>query len=302
MNGNIMQIKKLPRFLLVLGLAFTGLIAFANSNPVAVPANAPEAPSGRVDTLSIQSQAMKKPMKFVVIQPSVQAPEGGFPVVYLLHGMGGRYDLWVTKVPQLQSAADRYGCLIVCPDGGRQTFYFNNPFDSSYRFETHFVQELIPYIDQHYPTNKDRKFRAISGLSMGGFGALFLASRHPALFAAAGSMSGALLVDNMTKTILAKNGRPASDTACCAIDWNRLQAYSSSDSTRTQTIALSLECGTEDYLLSANRAARKKLIDLKIAHEYTERPGKHTWDYWQNAVDYQLLFFRKRWDSFLQNQ
>lgn len=258
--------------------------------------------AGTVDTLSLYSAAMKRDMKFVVVEPSAKAPQGGFPVVYLLHGMGGTYNLWITKVPELQSAADRYNCIIVCPDGGRNTFYFNNPLDSTYRFETHFIEELIPYVDKNYPTAKDRKFRAVAGLSMGGFGSLFMASHYPQLFASAGSMSGALMVDQMTRAILARKGDRHSDTSCCQINWDRLKEYNTADTLREHTIALALECGTEDYLLQANRAAHRRLSELQIAHDYTERPGKHTWPYWQNAIDYQLLFFRKRWNRFLANQ
>lgn len=260
------------------------------------------AQAGKVDTLSLYSAAMKKDMKFIVVEPAAKAPQGGFPVVYLLHGMGGTYNLWITKVPALQEAADRFNCLIICPDGGRTTLYFNNPLDSSYRFESHFIKELIPYIDSHYPSSKDRKFRAIAGLSMGGFGSLFMASHYPELFAAAGSMSGALMVDPIAKSILAKNADKSIDSSCCQINWNKLKEYNTADSSAKYTIALALECGTEDYLLAANRSAHKRLTDLKIAHDYTERPGRHNWFYWENAIDYQLLFFRKRWNQYLATQ
>ncbi len=256
--------------------------------------------AGKVDTLSLYSPAMKKDMKFIVVQPVTKAPEKGFPVLYLLHGMGGSYNLWITKVPELQAAADRYNCLIVCPDGGRTTLYFNNPLDSSYRFESHFIRELIPYIDKKYPTAKDRRFRAVAGLSMGGFGALFMASHYPELFAAAGSMSGALMVDPIAKSIIARAGDKSVDTSCCQINWDKLKEFNAGDTTLKETIALTLECGTDDYLLMANRSANRRLTEMKIAHDYTERPGRHNWEYWQNAIDYQLLFFRKRWDKFTQ--
>lgn len=254
--------------------------------------------AGKVDTLSLYSPAMKKEMKFIVVEPSSKSPQKGFPVLYLLHGMGGSYDLWINKVPALQAAADRFNCLIVCPDGGRTTLYFNNPLDSSYRFESHFIKELIPYIDKTYPTAKNRRYRAVAGLSMGGFGALFMASHYPELFAAAGSMSGALMVDPIAKSIIARSGDKTVDTSCCQINWDRLKEFNTADTSLKETIALALECGIDDYLLMANRAAHKRLSDMKIAHDYTERPGRHNWDYWQNAIDFQLLFFRKQWDRF----
>lgn len=252
--------------------------------------------AGKIDTLSIYSPAMKKEMKAIVIKPATKPPQQGYPVVYLLHGMGGTYNLWINKVPELQEAADRYGCMIVCPDGGRMTLYFDNPLDTSYRFESHFIKELIPYIDQHFPTSGDRDFRAVAGLSMGGFGSFFMASKYPELFAAAGSMSGALNTDNIAKAILARNKGNQADSACCSIQWENLRKHNLADSLSDQKLALTMECGLDDYLLPANRAARKKLLELNIAHEYSERPGRHDWNYWKNAIDYQLLFFRKRWD------
>jgi len=86
--------------------------------------------------------------------------------------------------------ADRYGAIIVTPDGGVDSWYFDSPVDPTYRYETFVTQELIPYIDKLYKTVADRSGRAIAGLSMGGHGALYLAIRHQELFAAAGSMSG----------------------------------------------------------------------------------------------------------------
>ena len=277
-----MRISYRIQFLFILAILFLPSFLFA----------------GKVDTLSLYSTAMKKEMKFIVVEPATKAPQKGFPVLYLLHGMGGSYDLWINKVPALQAAADRFNCLIVCPDGGRTTLYFNNPLDSSYRFESHFIKELIPYIDKTYPTAKDRRYRAVAGLSMGGFGALFMASHYPELFAAAGSMSGALMVDPISKSIIARSGDKTVDTSCCQINWNRLKEFNTADTTLKETIALALECGIDDYLLMANRAAHKRLSEMKIAHDYTERPGRHNWDYWQNAIDFQILFFRKQWDGF----
>lgn len=260
--------------------------------------SANELMAGTVDTIKVYSSSMKKEMKCVVIKPDIAATSSKLPVVYLLHGMGGNYKLWIDKVPGLQELSDRYGCLIVCPDGGRTTLYFNNPLDSMYRFESYFIKELIPYINTHYSVADEREFRAVAGLSMGGFGALFMASHYPNLFAAAGSMSGALMVGGISKSVLSRKPDVIADTTCCEIKWDVFRSYNSSDSTGKPTIALALECGYDDYLLAANRSARSKLLELKVAHDYTERPGRHTWDYWKNAIDYQLMFFRKRWDSY----
>ena len=133
-----------------------------------------------VDTVSIYSKAMQKEFKCVVIQPAI-AQDKPFraPVVYLLHGYSGKYSNWITLVPQLKEYADEYKLMIVCPDGAYGSWYFDSPIDSSMKYETYIGKEVPDYIDAHYSTIRDRKARAITGLSMGGHGGLFLGFRHP---------------------------------------------------------------------------------------------------------------------------
>ncbi len=239
-----------------------------------------------VDTIRVFSKVMKKEVPAVVISPARNAAVKDFPVLYLLHGFGGNYRLWITKVPQLQQLADKYGCIIVCPDGGYTTLYFDNPLDSNSRFETYFIQELMPFVESRYPTRNDRRYRALSGLSMGGFGSFFLASRHTGLFSSAGSMSGVLDLKPFAAPVLA--GKTTIDSTCCIVNWEGL---------KTGNLKLAFECGADDYLLAVNRNVHKRLTSMNIAHDYTERPGRHEWNYWKNAIEYQLLFFRKYWDE-----
>jgi S-formylglutathione hydrolase FrmB len=246
-----------------------------------------------VDTVKVYSNAMRKTVRSVVVHPAVTPARKAFPVLYLLHGFGGNFALWITKVPQLKQLSERYGCIIVCPDAGYTTLYFDNPLDSNSKFETHFINELMPYIESHYPTLNQRRYRAISGLSMGGFGALLIASRHMPLFSAAGSMSGVLDLQPFSKnSVLAKK---ITDTTCCSVNWDKFPVARGTDSVLPGGIRLAIECGLDDYLLNVNRNVHKRLTEQGIAHDYAERPGKHAWIYWQNAIEYQLLFFRKGW-------
>ena len=148
-----------------------------------------------VDTVSIYSNAMHKNIKAVVIKPYNYKTGKDFAVVYLLHGAYGNYQNWIRKVPALQTYVDLYKIIIVCPDG-LNSWYFDSPIDSSYKFETHVGTEVPAYIDANYKTKKDRKYRAIAGLSMGGHGALFIAFRHAETFGACGSMIFARVVAN----------------------------------------------------------------------------------------------------------
>jgi S-formylglutathione hydrolase FrmB len=153
-----------------------------------------------VDTIFISSNSMHKKIKTIVITPFAYNKESHrYPVVYLLHGAMGNATNWIHKVPQLQSMANEINVLIVCPDGSNNSWYFDSPVDSAFKYETHISTEVPAYIDEHYSTIKNRKARAITGLSMGGQGAMFIAFRHAAIFGACGSMSGALMLNLIKK-------------------------------------------------------------------------------------------------------
>ncbi len=92
-------------------------------------------------------------------------------------------------MPELTTYADRYNVLIVCPDG-QNSWYLDSPVKPTVRYETFMTAELLPFVDKRYRTQPDRQHRAITGLSMGGHGALFLAMRHRDLYGQAGSLSG----------------------------------------------------------------------------------------------------------------
>lgn len=143
-----------------------------------------------VDTVNTYSASMKKNIKAVVIKPSDYNNEKRFPVVYLLHGFSGNYKDWITKVPAIKDLADQYHLMIVCPDGDFASWYFDSPEMPEMRYETYISSELVKWIDTHYQTISNKKGRAITGLSMGGHGALYLAFKHQDVFSIAGSMSG----------------------------------------------------------------------------------------------------------------
>jgi len=245
-----------------------------------------------VDTVSINSASMKKSIKTVVIKPDVYAAgDQRFPVVYLLHGFGGRYNNWIMRVPQLKQMADDLQLIIVCPDGAKGSWYFDSPVDSSYRYETFVGMEVPAFIDARYKTIADRKARAITGLSMGGHGGLFLGFRHADLFSACGSMSGALHV-----TVIRKGYEVEyrlGDTLANQKYWNDWSVLNVIDQKPVAPLAIMIDCGTEDRILPMSRMVHEKMIRLKIPHDYTERPGNHDWMYWSNAVQYQLLYFSK---------
>jgi len=245
-----------------------------------------------VDTAVIYSHSMHKEIKCVIIKPDIYNKEQlHFPAVYLLHGFSDRYDTWVKKVPAIKAYADRMQLIIVCPDGGYSSWYFDSPVDTTYKYETHVSREVVNYIDAHYRTVPDRNHRAITGHSMGGYGSLSLALKHPDIFGAAGSMSGG--VDFRAFPNEWDIARRIGDAHTCKKTWKDMSIINMIGHNPTQSIALMIECGTGDFFYRVNQQLHLKMLELKIPHDYVERPGRHSWEYWENAIEYQLLFFNK---------
>lgn len=246
----------------------------------------------RVDTIAIFSKSMHKNVKCIVITPSKYATDTAhLPVVYLLHGYSGSYNDWVLKAPDLLQTVDENGFIVVCPDGAFGSWYFDSPVDSSMKYETNVALEIPQYIDAHYRTIVSRKARAITGLSMGGHGALYLAIKHTDIFGAAGSMSGGVdfrpFPDNWDiKKYLG-------DYASNKERWDKNVVVNLVDSLKNGELKLIFDCGVNDFFIQVNRDLHKKLLNHKIDHDYTERPGEHNWLYWNNSIKYQLLFFRR---------
>ena len=215
-----------------------------------------------VDTVSIYSNAMHKNIKAVVIKPDSYQKEKEFAVVYLLHGAYGNYANWIKKVPALQAYADQYKILVVCPDGSVTSWYFDSPVDTSFKYETHIATEVPAFIDANYKTKKNRKFRAIAGLSMGGHGALFVAFRHSDTFGACGSMSGALDVGSIkTGYDVEKRLGNYDSNKVYYNDWSVLNII---EIKPKDSLAIIIDCGLQDFIYTMSKATHEKMIKLKL--------------------------------------
>src|SRR5438270_340217 len=134
-----------------------------------------------VDTITIPSKVMNKTYKAVIVLPASYASNAkAYPVLYLLHGGYGHFDDWIKKTPDktlVQRLADQYNMVVVMPEGEVFSYYLNSPVNKESQFETYISKEVIEKIDNTYRTIKDKKGMAITGLSMGGYGALYLSAR-----------------------------------------------------------------------------------------------------------------------------
>ena len=248
--------------------------------------------AGTVDTLEIQSAYLKKATKVVVIKPTRNNEnKETYPVIYLLHGYGGNYAQWSNTSPQLSKTADDLKVIFVCPDGGKGSWYFDSPIDSNIRYESYITKELVPYIDANFPTKPESKYRAITGLSMGGHGAMYLAIRHSDLFGAAGSTSGGVDFRPFPNNWDIKNALGNYEEN--KERWEENTVLHQIESLQNNKLAIIIDCGVDDFFIAVNRALHEKLMQLKINHDYIERPGGHSHSYWRGSIDYQILFFKK---------
>ena len=260
--------------------------------------------SATVDSIEIASAAMNKTyMAAVVLPNSYKNNKSAYPVLYLSHGGGGHFRDWLTLTPDkmlVKNLADQYNLIIVMPEGETFGWYLNSPVDKESQFETFITKEVIAKIDNAYRTVKDRKGRVITGLSMGGHGSLFLSTRHPDLFCAAGRMSGALDLNTGNWKIApdfltrVKQGfqKVIGDTTNADL-YASYSVLNMTDQMKTNDVKLVIDCGVDDFLVETNRELHRRLVYNHTPHDYTERPGGHSWEYWENSLPYHVWFFYK---------
>lgn len=245
--------------------------------------------AGTVETRDIPSASMAKAIPAIVALPEAYASSTtSYPVVYLLHGHSGNYKGW-SQLANLGEFADRYNLIVVCPDGAVDSWYFDDPADPACKYETYVSKELVDYVDQTFRTVKSPKGRAISGLSMGGHGAMYLALRHKDVYGAAGSTSGGLDIRpfpenwGISKRIGTIKDHPE--------EWEARTVINNLSGLKNGELAIIVDCGLKDFFLGVNRAFHEALMKQGIDHDYIERPGGHTGAYWKNSIHYQMLFF-----------
>ena len=258
------------------------------------------AQAARVDTLSVASPKMKRNIPVVVIVPEQALAGNSCPTLYLLHGHGGDYGVYVNRTrPELPQDVSKIDCIAVCPDGGRNSWYWDSPTHADSQYETFVSSELVKYIDTHYSTIKDRKGRAVTGLSMGGHGGMWLSIRHKDVFGAGGSTSGG--VDIRPFPHEWKMKEQLGELSKNRQRWDEHTVMTQLDKIQNGDLALIIDCGTGDFFLEVNLKFHEELEKRGIFHDFIIRPGKHSSTYWNNSIDYQWLFFKKFFDGYRNN-
>jgi putative tributyrin esterase len=274
-------IRKFPVFCLLLLLSCTSAFCQKGS----VKSTTTKTQFALVKDQLFHSPSLQRDMHYRILLPRDYGKSGRFPVLYLLHGLFGDYQNWDTRT-QLEDYARNIPLLVVMPDAD-DSWYTNSATVPADKFEDYIAKDLIAEIDGKYRTIRDKHARAIAGLSMGGYGAVKIALKYPDLFAFAGSLSGALNaaqnLDVLRPEFRARllevfgnqgNAARAENDVFLLLDASHQLAYP----------YFYLACGTEDSFLDTNRAFALQLSSQKIAYEYYETPGAHSWDYWDSSL------------------
>jgi putative tributyrin esterase len=218
--------------------------------------------------------------------------DGPWPVLYLLHGLSDDHTVWCRRT-SIERYAAELPLLIAMPDGHR-SFYCNAPAPGGCAYEDHIVQDVVGFVERVFPTVAERRGRAIAGLSMGGYGAVMLALRHPEAFCAACSHSGALMfahrpIPDRPDVDAFADALPAGEYDCFVLAEQR--------AADGRLPAIRIDCGTGDPLIEASRDFHAHLDALAIPHVYEEHPGEHTWEYWDRHIHRTLEFVMRAFEG-----
>ncbi|HEU4507409.1 MAG TPA: alpha/beta hydrolase family protein [Pyrinomonadaceae bacterium] len=244
------------------------------------------AANGRVQTIQFQSKLVNATLPYNVILPTDYNTSRAtrYPVLYLLHGLTGHYSDWVSRTNVADYVAG-YRMIVVTPEGN-DSWYVD-------KYEAYILQELIPDVQKRFRTIEARYGRSIAGLSMGGYGAIKFGLKSPGTFVFAGSMSGAFAAPRLTAEQFAAAGwgdsvklfGPAGSETRLANDLFAL--IEKLTPARLSSLPyFYFDCGTEDspVIFPSNRELAGLMVEKKIAHEFRQLPGDHSWVYWDRQV------------------
>lgn len=214
------------------------------------------------------------------------------PTLFLLHGWSGCYRDWNNKY-DIQEISNRTGFRIICPDGFYNSWYLDNVDTTQMQWRSFWNKEFLPSIIKKYNLHPESTF--ITGLSMGGHGAIILYLDHPELFRSAGSMSGVLNLQDtsLKETELAKViGAYSDDNALYDKEsaYNRIEDYISNYPEASTKILL-VSCGYEDVYAKCTRDFSDKCHKLGIPHVASYSKAPHSWKYWGYALEEHIWQF-----------
>ncbi len=224
-----------------------------------------------------------------------------YPSLYLLHGYQGDNLSWLRN-SEVEKFAERHQCIVIMPSGDN-SFYINLS-SMKLNYENFIISELRRYIEKTFPISRNREYRAIAGLSMGGYGALRLGFLYPELYAYIGAFSPPYVTTDMDiSPFFHSEFREASTLffgepetwGSSTYDTYKLldELKSRCDDKDIEVPYIYLACGEQDSLIEGNRKMAKKLATSEFNYKYVEGSGGHIWSYWNRHLSKFMSEFSK---------
>ena len=254
------------------------------------------------DDLTMKREILNAERKFAIyLPPDYESSSRSYPVLYLLHGSGDDQTGWVQfgEVLRITDKAIKSGkatpMIIVMPDAHTGQRGYNNDINGEWNYEDFFFEELMPHVEQQYRIKKEKRFRAISGLSMGGGGSFIYALHHPELFSSAAPLSayvGPLTIEDLKQNIERNSKATYSEEVLQSYfeSHNAVELVKKMSKEKLSSVRWYIDCGDDDFLFEGNSLVHIEMKKKEIPHEYRVRDGAHNWTYWRESLPKVLEF------------
>jgi len=264
------------------------------------------------DALEMDSEILDSKRKYAVyLPPGYETSSRHYPVLYLLHGAGDDQTGWV-QFGEVQHIADKAiaagkatPMIIIMPDANTGIRgYFNDP-SNTWRYEDFFFDELMPHVEQKFRIKREKRYRAIAGLSMGGGGSFMYALHRPDLFSSAAPLSAWVGPDSgeQYREVMGRWGNSIDDVSDENLDayvarHNAVMLLESMDADAVSSVRWFIDCGDDDFLYEGNARAHIVMRQREIPHEFRIRDGGHTWTYWRDSLPVVLHFISQAFHQY----
>lgn len=243
-----------------------------------------------LEEIRVHSDAMNKEIPVLMIFPDAykQDAETRYPAVYALHGAGGDHKRYAYPESPLLKLVDQYGVIVVCPDGAKTSWWLDSPVDPTMKYETFVIKELVPHTDKSFRTLARREKRGVTGGSMGGHGACYLALRNKQVFGVVGNIYGGVDLRpfpnnwDLSKRLGTIQEHPE--------NWERHSVITLAKELKNGELSLVTMIGNKDFFLGVNRALHQLLADHGVEHYYIEAQGAHTREFSAEAFPVMFRF------------
>ncbi|VAW16097.1 Endo-1,4-beta-xylanase A precursor [hydrothermal vent metagenome] len=260
-----------------------------------------------IESLEFESKTLDYPVGYsIYLPPGYDISQRSYPVLYLLHGYSDDETGWI-QFGEANLIADKgiengdFPPMIIVMPNGKVTWFCNNESNND-KWQDMFINEFIPFIEGEYRIRQKREFRAIAGLSMGGYGALNISMRNPGLFSSCVAFSSGVFTDEEIINYSDEGythffgdifGKDLKGEGRITEAWKAnspLHLIKDVPKEKLEKIRFYIDCGDNDFLYKGNSTLHILMRDLGIPHEYRVRDGSHSWVYWRAGLPEGLKF------------